>query len=208
MVITSDQELRLAVAQASDLVPEIQDYCGRALRDESKIKFPRGMIGTADSYRARCPGYLDLNTISSCAYGFMHLDVLWWLVSRTDIASVGKQMALKSAIVTLGTILEAMLAIQGLPKNRVLSSKCSAGVKPRVGEAVKRGWISTDEGTALKNLWENRNNVHLKLLPGGEHDIYKVDDINGPHAALLKLMSKLKSLHDAGQLLQLLTDSI
>jgi hypothetical protein len=65
MAITSDQELKSAVAQASDLVQKIQDYCGRSLRDESKIRFPRGMIGTADSYRTRCPSYLDLNTISS-----------------------------------------------------------------------------------------------------------------------------------------------
>ncbi len=205
MAITNDQELRLAVAKASELVQQIQDYCGRALRDESKINFPRGMIGTADSYRARCPGYLDVHTISSCAYGFMHLDVLWWLVSRTDIASVGKQMAIKSAIVTLGTILEATLAIPDLPKNRVLSSKCSAGVKPRVDEAVKRGWISADEGAALRNSWENRNNVHLKLLPNSERDLYKVDDVNAPHAALLKVMSKLKGLHDEGQLIALLT---
>jgi hypothetical protein len=156
------------------------------------------MIGTADSYRIRCPGYLDADKISSCAYGFMYLDVLWWLVSRTDIASVGKQMAIKSAIVTIGTILEATLAIPNLPKNRVLSSKCSAGVKARVDEAVKRDWISAEEGTALEDLWDNRNNVHLRLLPNSERDLYKVEHINAPHAALLKLMSKLKTLHDQG----------
>jgi hypothetical protein len=30
----------------------------------------------------------------------------------------------------------------------------------------------------LKSLWENPNNVHLKLLPNSERDVYKVDDIN------------------------------
>jgi hypothetical protein len=55
------------------------------------------VIGTVDSYGARCSGYLDVHTISS-AYGFMHLDGLWGLVSRADIASVGKQMAIKSAL--------------------------------------------------------------------------------------------------------------
>lgn len=121
MAIANDAELRTAVANASALVQDIQNHCGRTLRDDSKIKFPRGLIGTADSYRARCPGYLDAETVSSCAYGFMHLDVMWWLVSRTDLMLVGRQMALKSAIVSLGTILEAILNIPGLPKNKWLS---------------------------------------------------------------------------------------
>jgi hypothetical protein len=82
-----------------------------SLRDDSKINFPRGVIGTAASYRGRCPGYLTTDQPSSFAYAFMYLDVLWWLLSRTDLASVGKQMAIKSAIVTLATVpvIEEML---------------------------------------------------------------------------------------------------
>jgi hypothetical protein len=163
------------------------------------------MIGTADSYRARIPGYLEASTISSCAYGFMHLDVVWWLASRTDLASVGRQMALKSAIVSIGTILEATLQIPGVPKDRYLSAKSNAGVIPRVHAAVERGWISADEGAALEGLWTNRNNVHTKLLPNSELDLYKVELINGPQTALLKLMSKLTALHDEGQLIAAVT---
>jgi hypothetical protein len=108
------------------------------LRDEAKVRFPRGLIGTADSYRALAPGYIGPGTSSSCAYGFMHLDVMWWLVSRTDLASVGRQMTLKSAIVSLGTILEAVLKIPGLPKNKWLSDRSSAGVKPRIDDVAGR----------------------------------------------------------------------
>src|SRR5437899_1157157 len=111
MPITNDQELIAAVAQASRQVQDIQDYCGRTPRSESKINFPRGLIGTAQVYRGRCPGYLTAAQQSSCAYGFMYLDVLWWLLARTDIASIAKEMAIKSAIVTLGTILEAIVYI-------------------------------------------------------------------------------------------------
>lgn len=193
MAISNDQELIKAVAQASNLVQEIQDYCGRTLRERLKIDFPRGLIRTAASYRARCPGYLTPDQTSSCAYGFMYLDVLWWLLSRTDITSVGKQMAIKSAIVTLGTLLEASLWIPGLPRNDVLSNKHGAGVKPRLNEAVKHGWISQEECTVLEQLWDHRNNVHIKFLENSELDLYKVDHVNGPHAALLVLLSKLKA---------------
>lgn len=195
MAISNDQELVKAVAQASNLVQEIQDYCGRKLREESKIKFPRGLIGTAASYRGRCPSYLTSDQISSCAYGFMYLDVLWWLLSRTDVASVGKQMAIKSAIVTLGTLLEASLWIPGLPRNDVLSAKAGAGVIPRLKEVATRGWISDEQRASLEQLWTHRNNVHIKFLEDSELDLYQVEHVNAPHAALLVLMAKLKAWH-------------
>ena len=90
MAINNAQELTTATTQASRLVQEIQDYCGRTLRDESKINFPRGLIGTAASYRGRCPGYLSADQVSSCAYGFMYLDVLWWLLSTNRPSERGE----------------------------------------------------------------------------------------------------------------------
>jgi hypothetical protein len=95
--------------------------------------------------------------------------------------------------------LEVSLQIPDLPRNRVLSAKSSAGVNARLDEATKRGWITQEQCTALKELWERRNNVHLKLLENSERDLYKVEHVNVPHAALLVLMSKLKSWHADGQ---------
>jgi hypothetical protein len=164
MSISNNQELVKAAAQASSLLQDIHDYCGRTLREDSKVKFPRGLICTAASYRGRCPGYLTADQISSCAYGFMYLDVLWWLLSRTDIESVGKQMGIKSAIVTLGTLLEASLWVPGLQISNVLSTKSPCGVKVRLKEAAKNGWISQAECTTLEALWSHRNNVHIKFL--------------------------------------------
>lgn len=199
MAIKNDQELVKVVAQASDLVQDIQDYCGRTLREESKIKFPRGLIGTADSYRGRCPGYLSADQISSCAYAFMYLDVLWWLLSRTDITGVARQMAIKSAIVTLGTLMEVCLWIPGRPRTDVLSKNADAGVKPRLEEAVNRGWISEQQRASLEKLWEHRNNVHLKFLENSERDLYQVEHVNAPHAAVLDLMAKSKTWHTKRQ---------
>ena len=198
MAIGNEQELAKAVAQASRLVQDIQDYCGRKLREESKINFPRGLIGTADLYRGRCPGYLTASQTSSCAYGFMYLDVLWWLLSRTDIMGVARQMAIKSAIVTLGTVLEASLHIPGLPRSNMLSNKSSAGVKRRLEEALKHGWITKEQRASLDQLWDHRNNVHIKFLENSELDLYNVDHVNAPHAALLVLLSKLKAWQEAG----------
>jgi hypothetical protein len=135
MAISNDQELAKAVAEAGELIQSIQDYCERTNREDAKIRFPRGLIRTADTYRARFPAYLDREKTSNCSYSFMFLDVLWWLASRTDITSVARQMILKSAIVTLGTILEACLYVPILPKSKLLSNQSNAGVKDRVDNA-------------------------------------------------------------------------
>ena len=175
MSIANDWELVQAVAQAGELIQSIHDYCDRNLRDDAKIRFPRGLIRTADTYRARFPAYLDREKISNCSYAFMFLDVLWWLSSRTDITSVAKQMVLKSAIVNLGTILEACLAVPGLPKSRVLSNQSGAGVQKRVEHVETRAWISKAECDSLKKLWEHRTNVHKKnMQTDSELDLYTV----------------------------------
>ncbi|WP_441228861.1 hypothetical protein AB7813_27180 [Tardiphaga sp. 20_F10_N6_6] len=192
MAITNDQELAGAVTQAGDLIQSIQDYCAKTNREDAKVRFPRGLIGTADTYRARFPAYLDHGRISNCSFSFMFLDVLWWLSARTDITGVAKQMILKSAIVTIGTILEACLYVPNLPKSKLLSNQCAAGVKQRVDNACTRGWISEPERDALKQLWDHRLNVHQKIAVDSELDLYNRDHVNIPQAALLVLMTRLR----------------
>ena len=82
MPIKSDAELVNTVAAAGQHLQDIHDYVQRADRDDAKVRFPRGVIKTADDYRALCAGYLDYNQASSCAYTFMYLDVLWWLTNE------------------------------------------------------------------------------------------------------------------------------
>ena len=101
-------------------------------------------------------------------------------------------MTLKSAIVTLGTILEVSLHVPGLPQSRVLSAKNGASVKPRLTKAVEQGWITNEQFATLKQLWEHRNNVHIKILAKSEFDLYEPKHVNEPYAALLVLMAKLK----------------
>lgn len=188
MPITNDGELALAVQRASRLVQEIHDYTQREQRDDAKINFPRGLIRTADFYRNQCPGYLIERQRSSCAYGFMYLDVLWWLSWRTDISNIAKEMVIKSAIITLGSILEAVLTI---PREGIFAPASKAGVKLRLNQAQTRGWINEEERDDLKTLWDHRNNVHLRLLDTHEFAKYRTDHFNQPANALATLMQSL-----------------
>src|ERR1700688_987069 len=137
MAVRSDGEMRLAAWQASELLQDIQTYAGRDLKDGSKVSFPRGLLRTAQEHRKECPNYLTHVQKSSCAYGFMYLDVLWWLYNRTDLAGVAKEMVFKSAIITMGTITEAVLHI---PNQGIFDS--NAGVDLRLDRAGALNWIS------------------------------------------------------------------
>ena len=66
-------------------------------------------------------------------------------------------------------------------------------------QAAKRGWISEQQRASLEQLWEHRNNLHLKFLENSEHDLYQVEHVNAPHAAVLDLMAKSKAWHAARQ---------
>jgi hypothetical protein len=190
--LQSDEQLRIAAMQAGELLQDIQNYAERGLRDDAKVSFPRGLMRTAEEYRQECPDYLTQMQKSSCAYGFMYLDVLWWLSSRTDITGIAKEMIFKSAIITLGTITEAVLHI---PNEGIFDS--NAGVRPRLDKAAERGWINESDCATLKTLWENRNNVHLRLLDTSEFNKYKKEHVNEPSASLKNLMRELKNWQEA-----------
>jgi hypothetical protein len=192
MPIRNDRELALATERASRLIQEIQDYAGRTLRNDAKVSFPRRLIRTAARGRFLCPGYLTQARQSSCAYGLMYLDVLWWIISRTDLGGIAQEMVLKSAIITLGSILEALLKIPG---ERVFGTRSEDGLRKRIDEACRRGWINVEDRDELKWLWDRRTNVHLHQLDEHEFGLYQVEHVSKPTAALLRLMSALRMWH-------------
>src|SRR5690554_6832266 len=68
MAITNDRELRDASRKAGELLQEIQDYCGRKLKDDAKVRFPRGYLRTASSQRERLSFVADEDLKSNLAY--------------------------------------------------------------------------------------------------------------------------------------------
>ena len=194
MAIANENDLGRAVAQATVLVRDIQSYCGRNLRDDSKFEFPRGLIRTADEYRATCPSYLGARQQSSCAYTFMYLDVVWWLLARTDLSGIAREMVIKFSIVALATVLEALLHIPG---QGIFASM--AGVKGRLDRAYARAWISERQRDCLKQLWDHRNNIHLRQLDTHEFNKYRTEHFNEPSEALNILMANLKNWDESGR---------
>jgi hypothetical protein len=192
--IESDAQLAQAVATAGQLLQEIFDYTQRTQREDAKVRFPRGLIKTAGEYRALLPSYVEPQRASSCAYAFMHLDVLWWLGNRTDITLTAKEMVLKSGIITLATITEAVLTI-----HRHAGFGPGQEFKQRINTAVQLGLMEEEDRKLFSNLWDDRCRVHLKKLEGYEFGKYKDEHVTQPRAALDRLLPRLRQWDEAGR---------
>lgn len=189
MKIENDEELEYYAHQAGEMLQAIFSYTGRVKNPKSQVKFPRGVIRTADYYRNKLPDHIPNNAKSSCAYAFMYTDVLWWLSTKTDISGTGKEMILKSAIISFGTILEALLII---PNVTYFSKNSNTGTKKKLKILNERKLINKEDQKALEKLWDQRCNVHLKELEGFEHGSYTIHDVNKPQEAIWRLIETLK----------------
>jgi hypothetical protein len=140
------------------------------------------------------PRYVEPQRASSCAYAFIHLDVLWWMLNRTDITLTAKEMVLKSAIIPLATITEAVLTI-----NRHRGFGTGQGFKDRVNAARQAALIDEGDHKLFNNLWDHRCKVHLKSLEGYEFGQYKDEHVKEPRAALDRLLPVLSKWDAAGR---------
>jgi hypothetical protein len=86
MPIRDDEQLTEAAVEAGNLLQLIQDYCaGERNTPLAKVRFPRGFILRADTYRRDFSFIREPHTRSNLSYASMTLDILRWLAVRTDI---------------------------------------------------------------------------------------------------------------------------
>ena len=161
MVIKNDEELAIAVKEASSLIQQIQDYVGRDFAKDARLRFPRGYIRTADKARKRL-GFLSTSHLkSNIAYTMMLMDVQHWLLARTDIAGLVKEMIVKLQIFLLGSIVESVT-------KDYLKGKCGKNFKGRTQFLNEKSVITSVLRDDLNWLWDLRNRMHLFQLTNTE----------------------------------------
>lgn len=91
-MITTEHELREAVATAGTLLQDISDYANANPQSPHnvQVRFPRGFLRT--NYEARQSfAFVDDKTLrSNISYAIMAHDVLRWLIQRTDLSGQAK----------------------------------------------------------------------------------------------------------------------
>ena len=97
MPISNKEELEDAASIASEKLQDIQDYLGRNDNPTGQVKFPHGYLSATSNFRSEFP-FFDDKAKSNLAHARMLNDVYWWLLHRTNISSIARDMTIKAAI--------------------------------------------------------------------------------------------------------------
>ncbi|WKT61906.1 hypothetical protein Q2E61_06835 [Microbulbifer thermotolerans] len=168
MAIENDEELREAATKAGQLVQEIHDYCvskGKTIDDypDARIRFPRGFIRTANYQRERFP-FIDCTELkSNIAYTLILSDTIIWLILRTDLSGISRDMLHKLFIFLVASVVESTT-------KEYLKTICGKNYKTRTAYLKKHGIISEDLRRELDWLWDTRNRMHLFQLEKREYE--------------------------------------
>lgn len=157
MTIANDDELREALDEASRLIQQIQDYVGRDFSKPAKVRFPRGYLRTAEESRRRVNFLPDTTLRSNIAYTIQLADVQHWILNRTDLSGIAKEMVIKLQMFLLGTIVESVT------KNH-LRGLCGGNFAKRTQYLLDNEIIDSTLKTDIDWLWDIRNNMHLFQL--------------------------------------------
>ena len=179
--ISNEEELQLAVTEASIRLQAIQDYCGIQKNEFARVNFPRGFLRSAAYHRKRMPLGLDPLLLHNISYSLMTLDVFRWMIVRTDIAGTAQSMVIKRAISILAEIIETIV--------KTYSGK--RRFDPAVDWLKKHEVVDDECMEKLKHIWRLRSSIHLWEAKVLEHNRYKTDDYNNAMVVYEQLRSGL-----------------
>lgn len=157
MPIHNDQDLAAAVERAGALLQSIQDCVGRDFSRQAKVRFPRGYIRKAEEARRRLAFLKDRKLQSNIAYTMQLADVQHWLMMRTDLSGMAKEMVIKLQIFLLGTIVESVT-------KAYLRGQCGGNFARRAAYLHEHGIVSEALRDDIVWLWDIRNHMHLFQL--------------------------------------------
>jgi hypothetical protein len=162
------QELIAKMKSINTLLQEVNDVLGcdepeLKIPSELKLRFPRGYIRPASTFRSRLTCMKDLTHKYNISYQLMLSDLFTWLLNRTDIALTIREMIIKYEIVLMASVAETLKDVfaserLSFPKGllRLLSSKK----------------ISPNTFSEANWLWNTRVAIHPFELNQIEHKKY------------------------------------
>lgn len=171
------EQLAEWVGQVDEALASIQAEYGRRNVPDARVRFPRGFILPANTYRRSLPDFGTRVQRHNASYALMTLDVFRWVCVRTDLSGAALSMIVKEAIAILGALCEWM----SKEATRGFGSRRSYTV--RTARLVESGVIDTDLKGELDWIWQTRCNEHLHEVTSLEHEMYTRADYNRALAA-------------------------
>lgn len=188
MLIASESDLISAVDEVNERLQAINDYLGVDNHESARIRFPRGYLRTCAHHRAKYAFLGDKTLQSNIAYAKMTTDIFRWMLNRTDVSLIAREMLIKQGISIVGSVAEAILngVLKGCPGGGKKQS-----FKKRLELLYEQKRLHERTKDELEWLWDVRNRVHLMLLDEREYNKYTIKDYNRAILALRSLRVEL-----------------
>lgn len=168
----SAQEVATLVAAANTALAELQGEFGRRNRPEARVSFPRGFIRTAAQLRGTLPDLGAEVQRRNASYALMTIDVLRWLIVRTDLAGTALSMIVKESICLFGALAD------WLTKAATYGRGSRRSFEHRTARLRDEGVIPQELKAELDWLWATRCNEHFHEVTALEYDNYARNDYN------------------------------
>lgn len=179
------EEIQQRVEAAGRLLQEIQDALGRN-GEGGRVRFPAGYIQAVGVRTLQFLWIGDEALKRNACYHLIFADVLHWLLNRTTLWLIARDMVIKHFIATMAAVAEA-LTIAACRRLRL----DVGAFDPRVDRLVRSRAITHDTGVELKWLWETRTNLHIHEGVGLKIDRYPDDDAMRAKRALRSMRDEL-----------------
>ena len=188
MKIENDDQLKVAIDKAGELLQSIQNYVERDFTKPAKVRFPRGYIRSATTARNAIPFIKNNQLKSNLSYVMMLSDVQHWLLARTDLAGTAKEMVIKLQFFLFGTLVESIT-------KDYLKGICGGNYAKRVDYLESNSIINKALAVEIKWLWNMRNKMHIFQVDQHEwlSTDYTVANHNRAVACLKSLLQALKN---------------
>jgi hypothetical protein len=185
------RELAEVVADANSALQMVQDLVGVEDIGAARVRFPRGYLRTSHEGRQLFACVRRPLVQTNLGYAAQLSDVLTWLLMRTDLAAIARDMVVKTYLALTGGMAEALLVdyFHGETGWRQTFSS-------RVSRLLERQKIDKLLSNELKWLWDMRCRQHVFEIPDSEFYAYDPDDHLRAQAAINALIEALSV--DAG----------
>ena len=168
-------KLKNLVRKISDDMQNLESLLQAEGIESVNIRFPRGVIRTADHFRNRLSFVNDYVLKTNIAYHLMLTDVYRWILNRFDISLTAQEMLIKEGISLIGNIIEAIL--KHISEHLGASSP-DIGFSKTCTILVEHNIISKEQKKNLEWVWGMRCKEHIFTLPNAEYRKYTLEHYN------------------------------
>lgn len=180
-------EIQDLADQAGAALQQIQDELGRDGAG-GVVRFPRHYIKTVGQRTHHFLWIGDEALKRNLCYHFLFADVLRWILNRTDLWGVARDMVVKHWIATIGAIVE------GITVAAITRLAQPVGRFPgRLNRLVTAGAIDAALQTELQWVWDTRTNMHIHEVQYLEIDRYPIPEAVRASNAVRTLCDRLNA---------------